>query len=145
MGEIGLGQAAGVVETPVTGVDSDATGWKEPEVVPELFPEVAQVRFCSENVCTAGHAWTPVMAVGQCPGCKAPVLAVQMTQCPFCNEPVARIRYRQDHVPRGAGIVPMCKPGALSAGEVTEVAMERGRWREVERGDIEKGAGVING
>lgn len=79
---------------------------------------------CSYNTCSAGHIWMPQMQITQCPGCRAPMLAVKMLQCPICNEPVVKLVFRSEHLPQGGQITPMCY-GAASLNEVQVITVAR--------------------
>lgn len=97
-----------------------------------LFPEAKLIEPCSENECEQGHKWAPQMVIALCPGCKRPIVAVRMQNCPVCNEPVKRIKYRQDHVGAGGGIVASCL-GHQGSGEQVRIELNRHHGGEAEK------------
>lgn len=106
-----------------------------PKSTPQIFTntsqevsEVAQFpvpnkKFCSLQVCKAGHEWVPQLMAVKCPGCQAPILALMMVNCPICNEPSAKSFLRMDHLAQGGGIMPLCKGGG-SLAEVIGLEVE---------------------
>ena len=90
---------------------------------PFIFQAPDVVKYCSTNKCANGHEWPPTVQVAQCPGCKAPLLAIKMEQCPVCNEPPTTLNLRSDHLPKNGAITPICR-GSDSLAEVGVVHIE---------------------
>lgn len=95
------------------------------------FPPDTPSMVCSANECEAGHRWAPVIRVAECPGCKAPILAVKMVNCPVCNEPVKKMTLRSDHLPHGGNISALCQ-GHATLNEVISIDVERSHAQQEE-------------
>lgn len=79
---------------------------------------------CSFNECINGHRFPPLIQIGKCPGCGSPIIAVKMVNCPICNEPVGRLSVRQEHVPQGGQILPLCA-GSPTLNDVMQLDIHR--------------------
>jgi len=99
-----------------------------------LFPETRVLQPCSANFCANGHSWRPTLAIAQCPGCTAPVIARKMENCPICNEPVERVSIRFDHIPAKSGIARLCY-GDAQRGESTAVDLACQHFAAIELTD----------
>ncbi len=107
------------------------------------FPEIVKIEPCSFNECAQGHKWAPQLAVGQCPGCGGPILAVRMLNCPVCNEPVVTYHQRIDHTSPGMGIAGICR-GQKGLAETNFVEMKRNHAVEaVQNWDEKTGRMVV--
>lgn len=71
------------------------------------------------------------MIVGECPGCKGPVLALKKENCPFCNEPTSHVSIRNDHIPRGGGLAPRCQ-GVIGQADSLDIHLDKREWKEAE-------------
>lgn len=89
----------------------------------------APTDFCSWMICSHGHKWWPELAIGGCPGCKAPLLAIKMALCPFCNEPPEEIELRVDLTTQTIGIPAACQ-GQEGKGEIFKISLLQGQEGE---------------
>lgn len=97
------------------------------------FKEFSVKNHCSLNICGNGHSWVPSIAVGRCPGCGGPVMAIRMENCPICNEPVVKMNVRSDHLPKG-GRISACCLNEPTHNEVVFVEISRNHAVDVENG-----------
>jgi hypothetical protein len=95
------------------------------------WPQTRRIQPCTYNACLNGHQWQATLALGECPGCKAPVLVGLMENCPICNEPTAQLVLRADHVMKGGGISAQCL-GQMNFAEVLQVTMKREHYCQAE-------------
>lgn len=107
----------------------------EPLDKPVDFPESRNTVLCSTLRCSKGHLWLPKLAIGTCPGCKAPVLAVKMESCPFCNEPSIQASIRCDHFSRNEYVQPLCQ-GANTTAEITMLDFPLEHAAQTEMGNV---------
>lgn len=107
------------------------------------FPQFVKIEPCSYNECKNGHKFPPQLAIGQCPGCQGPILAVNMVNCPICNEPVDNITLRTDHTKQGMGIPAVCRQ-QRGLSEVVIIKLKRNHADEaVEKWDEATGRMVV--